>query len=162
MGQEEENAQRWRRMGHPPKNHGNPLIGNPEILVCPTHPTIGGEKTSESQKPEVAVTQDKNGNVTVNIQESVGNPYTQILDPTATIKADINVTVDEKATNAQFNGILSGSPSFEGNLSVNDGENQNVPLQSAPTNPIQFYLGLHDSNTVDQSVPLKSSPEGEP
>jgi len=107
--------------------------------------------------------QDKNGNVTVSIHESMANPYTKNVDPDATIKANMNITVDEKATSAQFNGTVSGSPAFEGNLSVNGGENQNVPLQTAPTNPILFYLGLHDTNTINQSVDLpKKQPKEDP
>src|SRR5262249_54214914 len=60
------------------KNHGNPMIGKPEIRIGKTHLNLtGGEKTSTGPKmPEVKATQDKNGNVTVNIQESMRNPYT--------------------------------------------------------------------------------------
>ena len=67
----------------------------------------------------------------------------------------MNITVNEVATNAQFNGTVSGSPAFETNMSVNGGTNQNVPLQSAPTNSVQFVLGLHSTNQINKSVELK-------
>jgi RHS repeat-associated protein len=139
----------------PAKNHGNPLIGS-SYVVGATHPVKGGEKTSDGpQLPMVTAGQDKNGNVTVNIKESMGNPYTKDVDPNGTIKANVNITVDEKATGAQFNGTLSGSPSFEANVSVDGGQNQNVPLQSAPDNVLLFILGLHQTDTINQSIPLK-------
>ena len=47
---------------------------------------------------------------------------------------------------------------FETNISVNGGTNQNVPLQAAPTNTIQFVLGLHSTDQVNKTVPLKKDP----
>lgn len=60
----------------PAKNHGSPLIGKPEVNVGTTHFNLtGGEKLSTGpQMPEVTATQDKNGNVNVNLQEKHEEP----------------------------------------------------------------------------------------
>jgi hypothetical protein len=81
---------------------------------------IGGDpRVSDGPiQPVVTATQDKDGNVTVNIQESMGNPFTHGVDPSGTIKSNMNIVVNESATNAQFKGTVSGSPAFESNISV--------------------------------------------
>jgi RHS repeat-associated protein len=140
----------------PAKNGGNPLLRK-QTDVGPTQLNITGQKkTSQGpMMPQVTATQDKNGNVTVNVQESMGNPFTSGVDPNGTIKSNMNITVNESATNAQFNGTVSGSPAFEANVSVNGSMNQNVPLQSAPANTVQFVLGLHSTNQINKIIELK-------
>ncbi len=142
----------------PAKNGGNPLIGTPQVSVGTTHFNLTGqEDTSKGpMMPQVHVSQDTTtGAVTANIQESMGNPFTSKIDPNATIKSDVNITVNESATNAQINGTVSGSPAFESNMSVDGGATQNVPVQSAPTNAVQFVLGLHSTNQVNRNVDLQ-------
>jgi RHS repeat-associated protein len=135
------------------KNHGNPMIGKPQIQISPTHLNLtGSEKTSTGPKtPEVKVTQDNNGNVTVNVQENMRNPFTPVGGG---IQENVNITVNQNATSAEFKGQISGSPAFEGNVTVGGGQTQNVPLQDAPTNSISFGLGLQKTNDIDKKVDL--------
>lgn len=137
----------------PAKNHGNPMIGQPQIQISPTHLNLtGSEKTSTGPKPpEVKATQDKNGNVTVNVQENMRNPFTPVGGG---IQENVNITVNQNATTAEFNGQVSGSPAFEGNVTVDGGQTQNVPLQDAPTNAVSFGLGLQKTNDIDKKVDL--------
>jgi hypothetical protein len=138
----------------PAKNHGNPLIGKPEVNVGTTHFNLtGGEKTSTGPKmPEVTATQDKNGNVNVNLQESMRNPFTP--PGTGSINTDLNISVNQNATNGEVSGTISGSPSFEANFSVGGGSSLNVPLQTEPSSAAAFGLGLEQTNNVDQKVDL--------
>ena len=138
----------------PAKNHGNPMIGQPQVQISPTHLNLtGSEKTSTGpQMPKVTATQDKNGSVTVNIQENMRNPFTPVGSG---IKSDVNVTVNQDATHANVQGKVSGSPSFETNFSVDGSQNQNVPLQTAPQSTVGFTIGLQQPNEVKQSVDLQ-------
>ena len=143
----------------PAKNHGNPLIGKPEVTVNPTHFNLtGSEKTSTGpQMPEVTATQDKNGNVNVNLQESMRNPFTP--PGSGSINTDLNISVNQNATNAEVSGTVSGSPSFEANFSVDGGSSLNVPLQTEPSSTAGFGLGLQQTNNVDQKVDLPPPPK---
>ena len=123
----------------------------------------GSEKTSTGpMMPQVTASQDKNGNVTVNVQENMRNPFTPVGSG---IKSDVNMTVNQDATHADINGTISGSPSFEANFSVNGGQNQNVPIQSEPTGSndvtgaINFGAGLQKTNDVNKSVDLEKKKE---
>jgi RHS repeat-associated protein len=138
----------------PAKNHGNPLISKPEVHVGTTHLNMtGSEKTSTGPTmPEVTATQDKNGNVNVNLQESMRNPFTPL--GTGSIQTDLNISVNQNATNAEVSGSLSGSPSFETNFSVDGGASENLPLQTEPSSALGFMLGLQQTNNVDQRVDL--------
>jgi RHS repeat-associated protein len=137
----------------PAKNHGNPMIGSPQVDVGKTHPIIGGEKTSSGPKmPEVKATQDKNGNVTVKIQESMRNPYTP--PGTGSVRSDVNITVNQDATKAEVSGTVSGSPSFEANFSVDGSANQNLPLQTEPSSTLGFIWGLQKDNQIDKKTDL--------
>ncbi len=143
----------------PAKNHGNPLIGKPEVNVGTTHLNLtGSEKTSSGpQMPEVTATQDKNGNVNVNLQESMRNPFTP--PGSGSINTDLNVTVNQGATNAEVNGSISGSPSFEANFSVDGGASQNLPLQTEPSGTLGFMLGLQQTNNIDKTTNLPPPPK---
>jgi hypothetical protein len=63
----------------------------------------------------VKATQDNNGNVTVNVQENMRNPLTPIGGG---IQENVNIMVNQNATTAEFKGQVSGSPAFEGNVTV--------------------------------------------
>jgi hypothetical protein len=138
----------------PAKNHGNPLIGKPDIKVGTTHLNVtGGEKTSTGPKmPDVKVSQDKNGNVTVNVQESMRNPYTP--RGSGSIRTDVNMTVNQSATKAEVSGSISGSPSFEANFQVDSGTTTNVPLQNEPSSTLGFMWGLQKDNQIDKKTDL--------
>ncbi len=116
----------------------------------------GSEKTSSGPKmPEVTATQDKNGNVNVNLQESMRNPFTP--SGTGSIRTDLNISVNQDATKGEVSGSISGSPSFEANFSIDGGASQNVPLQTEPSSTFGFALGLEETNSVDQKVDLSIS-----
>ncbi len=108
--------------------------------------------------PAVSATQDKSGNVVVNVQENMRNPYAPIGGG---IQSNLNFTVNQSATSATVNGTVSGSPAFEANFSVNGSENQNVPLQNAPTGTMAFGLGLQQTSQINQTVQLKKKEEEE-
>ncbi|MBZ5533996.1 MAG: hypothetical protein LAO20_21405 [Acidobacteriia bacterium] len=150
----------------PAKNHGNPLIGKPEIRVGTTHqnaqPFLGmptsHEATSTGPKmPEVTATQDKSGNVTVNIQESLRNPFTP--PGSGSIQANVNMTVNQDATKAEVSGSISGSPSFESNFSVDGGATQNLPLQTEPSSTLGFMWGLQGTSNIDKKTDLPPPPK---
>ena len=63
--------------------------------------------------------------------------------------------MNQDATHANINGTVSGSPSFDTNLSVNGGQTQNVPLQTAPQSTVGFAVGLQQTNDVNKSVDLE-------
>lgn len=144
----------------PAKNHGNPLIGKPEVRVGATHLNLTGEeKTSTGPKmPEVKATQDKNGNVIVNIQESMRNPFTP--PSSGSIQANVNMTVNQDATKAEVSGSISGSPSFESNFSVDGGASQNLPLQTEPSSTLGFAWGLETTHNIDKKIDLPSPQPG--
>ncbi len=105
----------------PQKNRGNPLIGSPEVKVSPTHLDLtGGEMTSTGPTfPIVSVMQSKNGNVVVNIQENMQNPF---APEGGGIQSNLDFTVNQNATRASVSGTISGSPAFEANFSINGGQ----------------------------------------
>lgn len=71
----------------------------------------------------------------------------------------MNITVDKNATSAEFKGQVSGSPAFEGNITVDGGPTQNVPLQAAPTNSVSFAVGLQTTNNIDKKIDLSKKKE---
>jgi RHS repeat-associated protein len=135
------------------KNHGNPMIGKPNIKVSPTHFNLTGqEKTSTGPKmPQVRVTQDKSGNVNVNVQENVRNPFQPAGQG---IKADVNISVNQNATQGSVHGSISGAPSFETNFTRQDGQTTNLQLQTAPQRTDQFILQLRQTNEVERNIDL--------
>jgi RHS repeat-associated protein len=143
----------------PAKNHGNPMIGKPDVKVGTTHLNLtGSEKTSSGPKiPQVTATQDKNGNVTVNVQESMRNPFTP--PGSGSIQANVNMTVNQDATKAEVSGSISGSPSFESNFSVDGGATQNLPLQTEPSSTLGFMFGLQETNNIDKKTDLQPPPK---
>jgi hypothetical protein len=103
------------------------------------------------------LTQDKNGNVTVNVQESMRNPNTP--QGSGSIQANVNMTVNQDATKAEVSGSISGSPSFESNFSVDGGATQNLPLQTEPSSTLGFAWGLEKTNNIDKKTHLPSPPK---
>jgi RHS repeat-associated protein len=140
----------------PAKNHGNPMVGKPETKIGSTtfEPT-GSTKTSDGPKPpQVTATQDKNGNVTVNVQENMRNPFTPVGSG---IQSNVNITVNQDATKADINGTVSKSPAFEANFAVNGGESKNVPLQDASRNAVMFGINLQRTAPINQQADLKTN-----
>ena len=107
--------------------------------------------------PEVTATQDKSGNVTVNIQESLRNPFTP--PGSGSIQANVNMTVNQDATKAEVSGSISGSPSFESNFSVDGGATQNLPLQTEPSSTLGFMWGLQGTSNIDKKTDLPPPPK---
>ena len=141
----------------PAKNHGNPMIGKPDVHVSPTHNNLCNcEKTSGPKPPEVTATQGKNGDVTVNIQENMRNPFTPVGSG---IQSNVNITVNQDATQANINGTVSGSPSFETNLTVDGGRQRMCRCKQRLTGAtilqrINFGVGLQETKPVDKTVQL--------
>jgi RHS repeat-associated protein len=137
------------------KNNGYP-IKDIKTTVQPTHKEgAHEEKTSRGPKPPVATaSQDKNGNVTVNVQQNMRNPFE--IAPAPGIRSNVNITVNEAATNASVKGTVSGTPSFEANFKVADGDTKNVPLQSESKNGFNFGANLFtDSQIQINNIELK-------
>jgi RHS repeat-associated protein len=141
----------------PAKNLGKPMIGKPDVRIGVTHLNLtGSEKTSSGpQMPTVTVTQDKNGMVTVNVQESMRNPF-QLVGPG--IRANLNIAVNQEATHAYVNGSISRTPSFEANFRVNGGEVKNLPLQAEAEGTVAFVTGLGKDNEIDKPAQLAKPP----
>ena len=137
----------------PAKNHGNPFVGTPEVVIGPTHPVTGGEKTADGPHlPVLTASQDKKtGDVTVTFQEEVRNPYVPVGQG---ISTNLSVTVDQNATHAEVQGTVSGSPSFETNFTVDGGTTENLPLQPNSQNPLFFGADLQGTNSVDKKIDL--------
>lgn len=142
----------------PAKNHGNPLI-NSETKVNPTHLNLtGSEKTSTGpMMPQVTATQDKNGNVNVNVQESMRNPFTP--PGSGSIQANVRMTVNQDATKAEVSGSISVTPSWESNFSVDGGATQNLPLQTEPSSTLGFVFGLQRTSNIDKKTDLPPPPD---
>jgi RHS repeat-associated protein len=139
----------------PAKNHGNPMIGQPQVKIGTTHLNLtGSEKTATGPKmPEVKTTQDKSGNVTVNVQTAVRDPFTP--PGTGSANANVNITVNQDATKAQVSGTVSSTPSFEANIAVDGGATQNIPLQTEPSSTLGFLWGLQTHNNIDKKTDLQ-------
>jgi stress response protein SCP2 len=134
------------------------MVGKPNVRVSPTHNNLTGrESTSTGPKaPQVTATQDKSGNVNVNVQMNMRNPEQQVLGHGVGqgIRSDVNISVDQKATYAQVQGLVSKSPAFEANITPQGRATTNVPLQSASQNPVQFAIDLQKSSQIDVRVDL--------
>lgn len=145
----------------PAKNGGRPLIGPPKVVVQPTHLDMTGrEKTSSGpQLPQVTATQDPKGNVIVNFQENMRNPFTPLGRG---IRSDLNITISKDAASVLVHGTLSGSPSFEANFTTESGLTTNLPLQTAPANTLGFVLGLQQTNPIDSKTEIKQTLDPRP
>jgi hypothetical protein len=73
------------------------------------------------------------------------------------ISSNVNISVNQAATNAGVNGTVSRCPSSEVNVTPASGQTTNIPLQTAPQNPVLFGVGLQLDKKIDVSMPLKNS-----
>jgi len=139
----------------PAKNQGKPMIGSPQVEVSPTHfiPT-GSERTSTGPMlPQADATQASGGgDVSVGVQMNVRNPFTPVGSG---IQSDVDINISQDASTAQISGTISGSPSFEANITCGGGPTQNVPLQSEAQGAVAFGVNLQRTNEVNQKVEVK-------
>lgn len=134
----------------------------PSVQVAKTQSRIGESSTTipgvaprTATGPELPTAighGDGKGNTAIDFHQDVKIPYPV---PTGGIKADLTVTVNKDATTATISGTISGSPSFEMNFSVDGGPTQNVELQEASTDPVEFGANLQSTTTVNKTVELK-------
>jgi hypothetical protein len=90
----------------------------------------------------------------LNIQQDAKNPLEpQALTPG--ISSDLNVTVNGSSVTTA--GTVSGTPSFELNVSTAGGADVNVPLQTEPSG-MSFGLGLFQTNSILNVTPLPPTP----
>jgi RHS repeat-associated protein len=135
----------------PAKNGGHPLIGAPEVHVGETHimgtPESMNKQSNGPQLPTAAASQDSNGNVTLNLQMNMRDPFQPAGQGAA---SNVNITVNEAATSAEVKGTVSGSPSFEANFTPEGGPTTNLPIQSSPEGTYTFLRELERTNQVDK------------
>jgi RHS repeat-associated protein len=142
----------------PSKNGGNPLIGKPEVKINTTHNNLTGHDTPAVvvQAPTVTATQDSSGNVNLNLQLNV---HSGDLPASMSIRSDVNIGVNETATQGSVNGTVSGSPAFETNFTPDGALTTNLPVQSAPSGTIDFLGGLLKTNPVSKAARLEEATE---
>jgi hypothetical protein len=140
--------------------------GNPIISVTPgsagetrqldANGNVIKTGTATTGLPTVTGSRDANGNPVLNFQENTKNP----LEPqslTPGIRADLNVTVPQSGSSVTTVGTISGTPSFEMNVSTEGGANVNIPLQTEPSGAA-FGLGLFQTNSILNVTPLPPPP----
>ncbi len=134
----------------------------PSAQIAKTQSTIGESRSTipgvaprtatGPESPKAIGHSDAKGNTAINFHQDVKIPFPV---PTGGIKADLTVTVNPGATSATITGTISGSPSFEMNFSVDGGPTQNVELQEASDNDLEFGANLQTTTTVNKTVELK-------
>jgi hypothetical protein len=103
--------------------------------------------------PQVDATQGAGGgDVSVGIDMNLRNPYTPVGSG---IRSDVDVNISQDASTAQISGTISGSPSFEANITCGGGPTQNVPLQSEAQGAVGFGVNLQRTNEVKKNVEIK-------
>jgi RHS repeat-associated protein len=146
----------------PAKNGGNPLIGKPVVQVGETHimgtPESMNKQSSGPTTPTATASQDSDGNVTVNLNMNMRDPFQPAGQGAA---SNVNITVNEAATNAEVKGTVSGSPSFEANFTPEGAPTTNLPIQAAPQGTVGFLVGLQQTNNVDEETELQQAPESQ-
>ena len=95
---------------------------------------------------------DGKGNTAIDFNQDMKIPYPV---PSAGIRSDLTVTINKDATSATITGTISGSPSAELNISIDGGAAQNVPLQEASSDDVEFGANLQTTTTVNKTVELK-------
>jgi RHS repeat-associated protein len=138
----------------PAKNHGHPLIGNPDVQINTSHNNLTGNNTPAvaAQAPTVTPSQDANGNVNLNVQMDV---HSGDLPAATSIRSDVNIGVNEPGTQGSVQGTVSGSPAFETNFTPQGGPTTNLPVQDASSNAVAFTYNLTKTNTVDKETPIQ-------
>ncbi len=132
-----------------------PLI-NFHKMVQSTHTSIGNfEATADGPiLPTASAGFDKEGNTVISIKQDVANPFVEGVS--RGIRADLKVTIPQDASRLSIGGTVSGSPSFEGNVSVDEGKRQNIPIQQAAPGTAGFMINLQMTRTVSVQVDLDS------
>jgi len=141
----------------PTKNGGHPLLGS-SYDVGTTHFNLtGSEKKSDGPVlPSVTPSQDSNGNVTLNVNMNMRDPYQPVGQGAA---SNVNISVNEAATSVEVQGTVSGAPSFEANFTPAGAPTTNLPVQSSPEKTGPFLEGLQQTNQVDKKTDLKQAPQ---
>jgi hypothetical protein len=93
----------------------------------------------------------------ISVKEDVANPYVSAVS--SGIRADLTVTIPQDASTISLGGTLSGSPSFEANVSTEGGPTANIPLQTATTNDLLFGINLQRTTTVNTQRPIPQPPK---
>jgi RHS repeat-associated protein len=142
----------------PAKNHGNPLIGTPDVQIHPTHNNLTGNDTAAVavQYPTVTPSQDASGNVNLNVQMNV---HSGDMPAAMSIRSDVTIGVNETGTQGSVNGTVSGSPAFETNFTPEGAPTTNLPIQGASSLALPFAYHLTQTNTVDKKTPIQQAPQ---
>jgi RHS repeat-associated protein len=148
------------------RGSANPILGAPDVEIGASHlvdpdPENKGiasgilPTTMTADGPELPTARasyDENGNTVISISQDVKNPFVVL---TRGIRSDLTVTVPKGASSASISGTVSGSPSFEANITVGNNSTENVPIQKSSSNSIVFGLQLQETKTVNKQVDLK-------
>jgi len=137
---------------------GNPIISQTSSAGTTKQVDANGNvvnsATATQGLPTATGSRDANGNPVLNIQQDAKNPLEpQALTPG--ISSDLNVTVNGSSVTTA--GTVSGTPSFELNVSTAGGADVNVPLQTEPSG-MSFGLGLFQTNSILNVTPLPPPP----
>ncbi len=125
----------WRRWYHRPRWRVKKRV----------HPNVrlqAGEYPRKAGPPA----QDKNGNVTIHLTENVRNPFQPAGQG---IMANVNITISQSGAFATVSGTLSGSPSFELNVSSQTGPTVNIPVAGSSPSQFRFPILLETQRSVD-------------
>jgi hypothetical protein len=131
-------------------NSGNPLVSSSTTVGSTTLlPSVHGGATktaSGPQMPTVTAGQGKDGTTVVHIAENVRNPF----QPAGSgIEANVYIFIPKSGASASVAGSLSGSPSFELNVSSQTGPTANIPIGRSSSNPLGFLINLESQRQVD-------------
>ena len=140
------------------RGSANPLLVPADVKIGSSHTIFSSSSRTSTGPllPFAAAYYDSKGNVVVGIQQDSKIPYP---GPTSGIRTDMTVMISSDAAQISFRGTESGSPSFEAVASVNGGPAQDIPLQSAATNPLLFYFNLQTDVDLNLTVPLQRQPQ---
>jgi RHS repeat-associated protein len=139
------------------RGSANPLLGPPDVKIGTSHATFSsdGKTATGPVLPNATASYDANGNTVINIQQDVKIPYPV---PTGGIDAQVSVTIPQSAAWINITGSISGSPSFEANVSVDGGATENIPIQTASDNAFLFALELQSTTEFTVFSPLETTP----
>lgn len=141
----------------PAKRGGaNPMIGKPDVKIGQTHLDLPigtfEKKATGPSLPSASAAYDKNGNTVVQINQNVQNP---LAPGSLGIRSDLTVTIPKDASSISVQGTVSGSPSFEMNVSVENSATQNIQLQQAAQDSTSFVSNLQETVDVKVEQPLE-------
>jgi RHS repeat-associated protein len=139
----------------------SPMLGPDSEKAGQTENIFTGRKATQTEGlPMVTSAKfDSNGNAVITIQQSTVNP---LAPPgTAPIRSDLTITIPSNGSTVTTTGTVSGSPSFELNVFGEGGTATNVPLQTAPSNPLAFILELYGTKDISNTHSLPAPPPDE-